>query len=590
MKKLLLFGTAVCSLFALNLQLSTAHAQGTAFTYQGQLQDNGAPANGTYDFRFQLYDTNAPGNPAALVAGPVTNSAVAVSNGLFTTTIDFGAGVFDGSTNVWLQIGVQTNGASGWAALSPRQQITPAPYAILAGSVSGLSIQQNADGAPNVIEGSSGNFVAGGVEGATIGGGGAVDYEGDTNTVTADFGTVGGGEDNTAASIRATVAGGSANVADGDTATVGGGFRNHADGGHATIGGGDDNTASGPSSMVGGGAYNNANNDSATVSGGNNNNAGGIAATVSGGSQNSASADISTVVGGYANSASGSGAFVGGGGAITQQGGIIEQSGQNIASGEVSVVVGGLGNQATNDYATVPGGENNIAGGQYSFAAGQQAQALNDGAFVWADSQNATFSSTANDQFLIRAQGGVGINTASPHSALTVSGVTTFTNAGTSLTITPGQLNGTAMNNAVTLDIVGVTGKLGIWDDLMVSGSVYANGVLLTSDRNAKEDFESVNPETVLAKVSSLPITEWNYKTDAATQKHIGPMAQDFHAAFDLNGKDDKHISVIDEGGVALAAIQGLNQKLNEKDAEIQDLKQRLDRLEKLVSDSAEKH
>ena len=124
-------------------------------------------------------------------------------------------------------------------------------------------------------------------------------------------------------------------------------------------------------------------------------------------------------------------------------------------------------------------------------------------------------------------------------------------------------------------------------------GTVYANGVALTSDRNAKENFSSINTRALLDKVASLPITEWNYKTDK-TAEHIGPMAQDFKAAFGLDGPDDKHISVVDEGGVALAAVQGLNQKLEEqtkeKDAEIADLKkqndsltQRLDELEQTV-------
>ena len=66
----------------------------------------------------------------------------------------------------------------------------------------------------------------------------------------------------------------------------------------------------------------------------------------------------------------------------------------------------------------------------------------------------------------------------------------------------------------------------------------------------------------MLEKVSALPITEWKYKVEADGSKHIGPMAQDFHAAFGLNGAVDKHISTVDEGGVALAAIQGLNEKV----------------------------
>jgi hypothetical protein len=116
-----------------------------------------------------------------------------------------------------------------------------------------------------------------------------------------------------------------------------------------------------------------------------------------------------------------------------------------------------------------------------------------------------------------------------------------------------------------------------------LAGTVYANGVALTSDRNAKEHFQPVDNQAVLAKVAALPLTEWNYKTDKAGVQHIGPMAQDFHAAFQLDGADDKHISVVDEGGVALAAIQGLNQKLqdelNREDAENAKLKQQNDLL-----------
>ena len=92
--------------------------------------------------------------------------------------------------------------------------------------------------------------------------------------------------------------------------------------------------------------------------------------------------------------------------------------------------------------------------------------------------------------------------------------------------------------------------------------------------------------QALLAKVVALPVTEWNYKTDSQAVRHIGPMAQDFQAAFGLDGKDDKHISVVDEGGVALAAIQGLNEKVDQKDAEIQSLKQQneslLQRLQEL--------
>jgi len=111
------------------------HAQGTAFTYQGRLNNGNGLANGSHDLMFAVDDTNAPaGN---LVAGPVTNTAVAVSNGLFTVTLDFGAGVFTGNPR-WLEIAVQTNGGSSFTTLAPRQQITATPYAIMANSASNL--------------------------------------------------------------------------------------------------------------------------------------------------------------------------------------------------------------------------------------------------------------------------------------------------------------------------------------------------------------------------------------------------------------------------------------------------------------------
>jgi hypothetical protein len=113
-------------------------AQNTAFTYQGVLNQDAAAANGSFDFTFTLYPTNTDG---IAMAGPVTNAAIAVSNGLFTTTIDFGQ-AFNGSSD-WLEIAVQTNGGDEFITLAPRQLITAVPYAITAVTISGpLALSQ----------------------------------------------------------------------------------------------------------------------------------------------------------------------------------------------------------------------------------------------------------------------------------------------------------------------------------------------------------------------------------------------------------------------------------------------------------------
>ncbi|MSU59183.1 MAG: hypothetical protein EXS35_13625 [Pedosphaera sp.] len=108
-------------------QPSTAHAQSTAFTYQGALTDGGSPANGSYDLRFALFDALSGGAQQGVT---LTNAATAVSNGLFTVTLDFGS-QFPGAAR-WLELGVRTNGGGSFGVLTPRQPVTPTPYAITA--------------------------------------------------------------------------------------------------------------------------------------------------------------------------------------------------------------------------------------------------------------------------------------------------------------------------------------------------------------------------------------------------------------------------------------------------------------------------
>ena len=162
-----------------------------------------------------------------------------------------------------------------------------------------------------------------------------------------------------------------------DWGTVSGGRSNHAFGMFGTVSGGSGNTATGEGS---------------TVSGGPNGDAVGLHSTVGGGIANAANGDRSTVAGGTTNTADGAQSSIG----------------------------GGQGNLAGGAYASVPGGFANSAAGDYSFAGGRRAKAMHTGSFVWADSLPADFSSTGNDQFLIRAAGGVAIGSSTPTGTLTI--------------------------------------------------------------------------------------------------------------------------------------------------------------------------
>jgi hypothetical protein len=259
---------------------------------------------------------------------------------------------------------------------------------------------------------------------ATVGGG----Y---SNSVIGVFGTVGGGEQNQANGERSTVGGGYENTASGRDATIGGGRGNTASGNGAVIAGGgsgtyNPSTASGEYSTIGGGIWNTASGDLSTIAGGYNLRATGWMSTVGGGSNNEASEQAATVSGGMSNLASGGQAIVGGGadniasGLRSTVGGgwLNSTSGEhatvgggrdNVASATAATVAGGDTNTASGWRSMVPGGVGNTAAGEHSFAAGRRAKALHNGAFVWADSHDADFTSDAANEFLVRAYNGVKI-------------------------------------------------------------------------------------------------------------------------------------------------------------------------------------
>jgi len=190
---------------------------------------------------------------------------------------------------------------------------------------------------------------------------------------------------------------------------------------------------------------------------------------------------------------------------------------QNTASNSFSAVGGGLNNSATASYATVPGG--------YS------ARATNMGAFVWSGGpiNGFTTDSTNDFSFTVRAVGGVRFITTTVDSR----------------TVLAGTYGAPFLTNGVFLPP-----NSGAWESL--------------SDSNAKTGIKPIDVRKILSKVAAMPVSEWKYKVDPE-RRYIGPMAQDFHAAFGL-GRDDKSISTLDSDGVMYAAIQGLVEELKERD------------------------
>ena len=612
---------------ALFAGLHQAAAQGTAFTYQGRVTDNGTNFSGTGQFKFALVtstNTSSPATATAHLTGSfVTSCTVVLGGNGYTTppTVTFSGGGGSGAVATATVSGgavtalTVNNAGSGYTS-APTVTIAPPPdnIAFLTyWSNDGTSVNGSQPVAAVSVGVSSGLFTV--VLGDTAlanmtsinaslftqpnlqlriwfndGVNGFAALSPVQNLTPAPYAIHAINADNLASVAQYNT------ISPGEYATVGGGYGNTASGGQATVGGGYDNTAGSGDSTVGGGYNNITGGGEATVSGGANNGASGSGATVGGGDNNLAAGNDSTV-GGGAN---------------------------NIASGNDSTVGGGANNTCNGFAATVCGGANNNAAGNYSFAAGNGAQALSQGSFVWADDNGGTFASTGQNQFDVRAAGGVLLNAT---AGITLAGDVAITGGAAyhHLSLSGGNSTGylygsyPALGDGIHLGynyyydaggaghIIATGGgtsriSLGYGDIVMAVGGVNTapstvmlhvttsgvcvNGTVSNcSDRNVKQDFTPVSPSQILDKVLQLPVCEWSYKIDSAT-RHIGPMAQDFYAGFNV-GTDDKHIAPIDESGVAFAAIQGLNQKLNEKAARIEELEKKLDELQAVVKQLA---
>lgn len=346
------------------------------------------------------------------------------------------------------------------------------------------------------------------------------------------------------------------------------------------------------------------------------NSANGNYATVIGGLSNKAStASYSTIIGGITNDVAGEAAIVAGGTSNRADAlaSAVVGGGQNAAAGAYSIAAGGRGNAVHGEYAAAVGGNNNCAGGYASFAAGFGAHVRkangasgsaacsgvaatadangDEGSFVWADATTSSgFATTGPNQFLVRADGGMMLNTnahVSGSDDLTVGARMTSgdsdadlrlrTRNGRHVVLYASDSLGGLRINMSTLpagnDRITVSGGAG-GNATLSNGGTWTNA----SSRSYKTDIEPVDTREVLERLVALDVSRWNY-IDSGEGTHMGPMAEDFKAAFDLAG-DGKSIATVDADGVALAAIKGLNQKLEEENAA---LRARLEAIEALL-------
>ena len=517
------------------------------------------------------------------------------------------------------------------------------PVEIKVNGVRALRLEPNAVNNPNVLGGGPGNTVEPGTAGVVIGGGdgntAASNYVviagGLGNQAVGMYSTISGGMFNRASGERSVVAG-SYNEVTGFAATVSGGYNNGAYGRGSAVAGGSDNRAGGEYSTVLGGLYNSA-TGAYSFAAGRQARANHAGASVWADSQNADFASTASnqfsirAAGGlrlnedtslfcgdatrqmlnlygdtygigiqpftlYQRAQAGAGFawFSGGvhtnihndagpGGAVlmtldssgltvngacamgcntTASGPWSFAAGSNSLASGLGAVAMGFNATATHSYATAMGyyttasgdistalgalttasgnfstalGRNTMASGDYSTALGYVAFANHLGSFVWSDGSSLSPhpSSTADYSVTMRAAGGYRF----------------FSNAG-----------------------------------MTAGASLAANGTswAVISDRHVKKDFAPVDSVGILEKLAAMPVTQWHYQwEDAAVTPHIGPMAQDFKAAF-YPGTDDKSITTLEFDGVALAAIQGLNEK-------VESGKQQADlRLEQLETENAE--
>ena len=296
----------------------------------------------------------------------------------------------------------------------------------------------------------------------------------------------------------------------GENSFVGGGESNQVTGYHSVIVGGKMNSTGVDYSVIVGGSYNTNEGLYSFTGGGNGNDAQGYANTLVGGRRNTINFSTDSFIGGGVSNKIGNDSFL-------MSYATLSGGRSNQARASFSVISGGEANVVTGSYGAIAGGYGCIAT-NYAFATGVRSKATNTGSFVWCGQDGVDTTSTNNNSFTVRCQGGARFLTTSAQ--------------------TPAAL-------------VGVT----------LAGGATAWAVL--SDSNAKTGFQPIRQREVLSKVAALPVRAWEYKHDPG-RRYLGPTSQDFRASFGLG--NDTSINTLDADGVLFASVQGLVQELEERD------------------------
>lgn len=607
---------------------TSAFAQSSAFNYQGRLSDAGAAANGNFQFQFRLYDAPVGGNQ---IGGTLSDVSVAVSNGLFSTDLDFGLTAFSGADR-YLEIAVRKTANDAYTTLTPRQKINSAPYAAKAKTADGFDGNLSGD-----VSGTQNSTVVQSVGGQTSA--------------------------NIANSVQATNNATSANTANSLVK------RDAA--GKISVGGvtfGDGTTLT--SANVGGSILGTTNNFTAlnTFSGGLS--AANLSILNVGNPANGTDAankqyvDANTIKFVPGNTpqlsvgdANGTAPMINLRGQSTccgQNTGFADfkvfQNGSFVATGNLGIGVSpmqGKGyrtswdsykgafrsgyadaewNDATVGFFSWAGGSNSTSSGLYAFAFGDTNQAESTSSIVFGSGNQvkgaAGFSAGAGnrvcdtygvalgnnaksggpyingkcdpDSFNLRglAAVAIGYNVTADQDHSTAMGKFASNNgfAGTfiwsdgSATASADTFRNTANNEFAARATGGFrfrTNLGGTTGCNLPAGSGVFN---CTSSRSTKENFLAVNGLDVLSKLRRIQISSWNYITEGQNVRHVGPMAEDFFGQFQL-GTDDKSIGVQDLAGVSIAAVKELDEQLQQKDAQVKALQTEVDQLRQTQTD-----